>query len=157
MNNNLLRIFADEILPVKTNGQIAPEETVEPSMIITILILLAVCLVSTIIIETLLARAFKVKGKNLLIVVLAQIVTNPIVVLVSNLVMVASPWLNRTENFCTSMIIMEAFAIFVEGLMYKSFFKDYKFIHPLLLSLLLNLLSVFIGCAICFIIYSFNI
>ena len=46
---------------------------------IQIVILLLSCLIPTIIIETLFARFFKVRGENLLIVILAQIVTNPIV------------------------------------------------------------------------------
>ena len=114
-----------------------------------IVLTIATCLLFTVLIELIFARIFKVRGRNLLIVVLAQVVTNPIVVLVSNLLhylgKAMSPFGIDVVGFICGLVIMEPLAFLVEGIMYKRFFEDYKFLHPLLLSFLLNLLSFVIG------------
>lgn len=103
-------------------------------------------LITTIIIEALFASLFKVKKRNLLIVVLAQIITNPAVVLVSNLVYFSS--LEQPEpikNYYIAMAIMEIIAITIEGFLFKFFFEDYKTLNPFILSLILNVISLSIG------------
>ena len=108
-----------------------------------IVLLLLVCLVSTIVIELLFAVVFKVRRRNLIIVVLAQIVTNPIIVLVSNLIYC----ITRADNinFFIILIVLEPAAFLVEGIMYKYFFENYKFMNPFLLSAVLNGCSFLFG------------
>lgn len=112
------------------------------SIVSGIILLLLVCLVSTIILELLFALVFRVKKHNLLIVVLAQIVTNSIVVLASNYVYYST---GTMEGYYISLAVLEVLIVIVEGLMYKFFFKDYTFLNPFALSLILNILSFSIG------------
>jgi hypothetical protein len=92
-----------------------------------------------------------VRGKDLWIVVLGQIVTNPIVVLVSNLAIYSvGPTKISASSFLAIAGIMEIDAVFVEGAMYKYFFANYKRINPYVLSLILNLLSMIIGAVLVF-------
>lgn len=114
-------------------------------MFLSILSLLATCLVATILIETILAAILGVRGKDLIIVVLAQIVTNPIVVLVSNLMLYLFFQSLERGIFFISLVVMESFAIIAEALMYKFFFKDYRKTSPLVLSAFLNIASVILG------------
>lgn len=111
-----------------------------------ILLLVLFCLLVTIIVELLFALAIGVRGKDLWIVVLGQIVTNPIVVLVSNLAVYSvGPTKISADLFLVFAGVMEIAAIFVEGAMYKYFFTGYGRINPYVLSLILNLLSMVIG------------
>ena len=117
-----------------------------------VVILLLSCLIPTIIIETLFALVFRVKGKNLLIVILAQVITNPIVALSTNLYTLAVSYYN---NFPHAMIVMELFAFLAEAFIYKAFLKDYKFLNPFLLSFLLNLFSLIFGYVMLLLTYIF--
>ena len=109
-----------------------------------------VCLIITVIIEVLLAFAFKVRRRNLLVVVLAQVVTNPIVVLTSNLIYRNT---NSIMGFSASLAIAELITVFIEGIMYKHFFEKYNFLNPFLLSFILNLISFIVGIVV-FYLYS---
>lgn len=107
--------------------------------------LLLTCLGLTILIETTLAIILGVRKWDILIVVLAQIVTNPIVVLTSNLAMYLIAGHYDLVSFYTTMAIMEVLAIIAEGFLYKYAFKDYQAIKPFLLSFILNGISVSLG------------
>jgi len=115
-------------------------------MAVQIAIMVIICLFLTIIIEYLFARILKVKGKDVSVVILAQVCTSPVIILVSNIFLVISNY--DGWFYFGSLIVMEAFAVLVEGMMYKYFFRDYKILNPFLLSVILNLLSFFIGSAI---------
>ena len=112
------------------------------SIVSRVLLLLLTCLILTTILELFFAVAFRVKKHNLLIVVLAQIVTNPIVVSVSNYIYYST---GAREGFLISLFILEIIAIAVEGVMYKFFFRGYSFINPFVLSLILNVISFLTG------------
>lgn len=127
---NLISNFADVAAP----GGFFYTTDSRSSEMITIMIF---CLLSTILIETLLSLAFKVRKKNLWIVILAQVVTNPLVVLVPNIAFAFA-----AEAYLPTLLLMEVFAVVVEWLMYKYFFKDYAgHVKPFILSLVLNAVS----------------
>ena len=99
------------------------------------------CLFLTIIIEVLFAILFKVRNKKDLInIMLVNIITNPIVV-------ITSIYLNLKYGLLyhdISIIILEISTVLFEGYCYKKAL-NYKKINPFLLSLILNFLSYFIG------------
>lgn len=126
------------------------------------LITIIVCLAATIIIEVLIARIIlKVRGQNLRIVALAQVVTNPLVNLILaltceiimlkietnkifpvgyNMDSVYIPLSNLT------LFVLEVLAIIIEWRLYKKFFTNYHGrVKPFLLSLILNIASYSIG------------
>lgn len=113
---------------------------------------LLACLASTIVIELILAIFFKVRGKNLLVVLLAQIITNPLLVLISNLVYYLLE--RNIVVFYVVLVVLELIAIFVEGVLYRDFFKKYKRMNPFMLSLWLNLFSFLIGVVGCISVFS---
>lgn len=121
-------------LPIRTEN--------DYSFLGPIFVTLAVCLLFTIIIESLGALMFRVRGKNLAVVMLAQVVTNPLVVLVANFVRFIT---NSDVVFFIVMALMELCAFFVEAIMYKKFFKDYTANNCYVLSFFLNLFSVMMG------------
>ena len=99
------------------------------------------CLVLTIIIELVLALILGVRDKKDIInVILVNIITNPIVVLVPILIYL------KFGNYYSklSLFILEILTVIVEGLIYKKVLK-YKKINWFLLSLLLNISSFLIG------------
>ena len=99
------------------------------------------CLLLTIIIELLFSIIFKVKNKkDLLNIILVNIITNPIVV-------ITPIYLNLKYGLVyrnISLIILEILTILIEGLCYKKVL-NYKKINPFLLSIILNSLSYSIG------------
>lgn len=99
------------------------------------------CLVLTIIIELVLALILGVRDKKDIInVILVNIITNPIVVLVPILIYL------KFGNYYSklTLFILEILTVIVEGLIYKKVLK-YKKINWFLLSLLLNISSFLIG------------
>lgn len=99
------------------------------------------CLILTIIIETIVGLILGVRNKKDIInVILANIVTNPIVVSMPVLIYVYYGYKYQV----VSLYILEVLTVIVEGFIY---FKvlNYKKINPFLLSLFLNLSSYLIG------------
>lgn len=116
------------------------------SMINGLIVLLAFCLISTIIIELALALIFGARKKNLGIIVLAQIITNPLVVLISNFILFKSN--GSLSAYYVSMAILEICAFLTEGLIYYFFFtknKNRRNLNPFFLSFLLNSISFLTG------------
>lgn len=140
--NNILMNFADMGLNISFPNM---SHAVTSSNIITsIIILVILCLIATITIEFFWSLVFGIRSKNLGIVVLAQIITNPLVVLISNFVL----YLNDMSSYFIAMFILEICAFIAEGFIYRAFFvKDLNRnkMNPFLLSFLLNLFSVVAG------------
>ena len=106
-------------------------------------------LISTIIIEILIALIFKVrKWKDILNIALVNILTNPLVNAVPF-------YMNMNYGIIyrhISLFLLEVLAIIVEGFVYKKYL-NYKKINPYLLALILNFGSYFMGELINMIIY----
>ena len=118
-------------------------------MLTRIIKILISSLVFTLIIELVIAKILKVKEKKDLInIVLVNIVTNPIVVLFPYVIGLYVGIKYRH----ISLFILELFAFLFEGLIYKKYFK-YNRINPYVVSLILNLSSYLIGNIINNIIY----
>lgn len=96
-----------------------------------------ISLLLTLILEMALAVILKIRGKSLIPVALVNVLTNPVVVLLS-LVWVQNLW---------GRLILEAGAVAVEGAVYYLFDKreGYSIRHPFLKSLILNVFSYGIG------------
>lgn len=102
------------------------------------------CLILTIIFELFLAIILGIRNKKDIInVILVNILTNPIVVSVSTYINLRYGILPRR----ISIIFLEAFAVIVEGLIYKKYLK-YNKINGMLLSFILNIFSYSVGCII---------
>ena len=102
---------------------------------------MVVCLSLTIIIETLVGIILGVrKKKDILNIILVNIVTNPIVVTVPYLIYTFFGY--KIYNY--SIYILEVLTLLTEGLIYLKVL-DYKKINPILLSFILNLCSYGIG------------
>lgn len=99
------------------------------------------CLVLTIIIELLLALILGVRNKKDIInVILVNVITNPIVVMTPIIL-----YLNFGSLISKiSLLILEVLTVLVEGLIYKKVL-EYKKINWFLLSLILNVTSFIIG------------
>ena len=99
------------------------------------------CLLCTIIIECIIGFIIGVRSKKDFInIILANIVTNPIVVSVPIYVMINY---NYNARYST-LYILEVLAVIVEGFIYSKVL-NYKKINPFLISLILNLGSYFVG------------
>lgn len=99
------------------------------------------CLILTIIIEVIIGLILKIKNKkDILNIILANIITNPIVVSIPVYINIKFGLLER--NIC--LIILEIITLFVEGFIYKKVL-NYKKINPYLISLILNMSSYLIG------------
>ena len=99
------------------------------------------CLLLTIIIELIVALILGVRDKkDILNVILVNIITNPVVVVSQTILYIKFGY--NVEMI--GIAILEVLVIIVEGLIYKKVL-DYKKINPFLLSLLLNAASFFIG------------
>ena len=99
------------------------------------------CLICTIIIEVLVAIILKIKNKKDLInVVLVNILTNPLVVSIPILVLVKYGYSARMK----CLLLLEILTVITEGLIYLRLF-NYRKINPFIVSLILNLSSYFIG------------
>lgn len=99
-----------------------------------------ICLVCTVIIEISFAFILKIRKKDLLTVLLVNVLTNPLVVSISTGINL----FHGAEQKRISMIFLEITAFLTEALIYK-YSLDNKKINPFLLSLLLNLSSYGLG------------
>ena len=105
------------------------------------LLIIVKCLIYTIIIELLVALILSVRDKkDLIYVVLVNIITNPIVV--SSTIFINSKFGYSVKNI--ALYSLEILAVLVEGFIYLKKLK-YKKLNPFILSLLLNLSSYLIG------------
>ena len=100
-----------------------------------------ICLLITIFIEFIVALILKIfNKKDLINVILVNILTNPLLVSLLYLIFLK---LGANAKIIFE-IIMEIIVLFVEGTIYNKYFK-YKKINPYLVSLILNASSYFIG------------
>lgn len=100
---------------------------------------LLISLAMTIVLEQVFCLIFKLRGAyNFTLVVLANIITNPPVVLLNHL-------LRQNTDFPQILIVLvlEISAVLIEGLYYRHYAKDIK--RPLLFSLCANAFSYFSG------------
>ena len=98
-------------------------------------------LVLTLIIELIVALIIKVRDKKDLInVILVNLLTNPIVVSLPILIYIN--YLGNSQRI--SLIILEVLTLFVEGFVYSKVL-NYKKTNPYLISLILNCSSYFLG------------
>lgn len=103
-------------------------------------LIMLICLSSTIVIELIMSLLLGMRNKkNILNVILVNIMTNPLVV--SILMYITY---NRLFNTTISIIILEILVILTEGFTYKKVLTFDK-INPYVLSLILNISSYFIG------------
>ncbi len=99
------------------------------------------CLLCTIIIELIIALILKVKNKkDILNIILINIVTNPLVVTIPTYMLVKYNY----NTSIISLIILEILTLLVEGYTYLKVL-EYKKINPFLLSLILNTSSYLLG------------
>ena len=105
-------------------------------------------LIITIIIELIAAIVIGLKKKDLINVILVNIMTNPLVVTVPLYINVKYGLLERN----ITLFIFEIFALLSEGFVYSKYLK-YKKINPYVISLILNLSSYLTGVIINRIIY----
>ncbi len=99
------------------------------------------CLIITIIIEVVVGLILGIRDKkDILNIVLVNIMTNPVVVSVPVLVLL----LYGTSARWWTLFSLEVLTVIVEGFVYYKFF-NYKKINGFLVSLILNLLSYGIG------------
>lgn len=103
-------------------------------------LIMLICLSSTIVIELIMSLLLGMRNKkDILNVILVNIMTNPLVV--SILMYITY---NRLLNTTISIIILEILVILTEGFTYKKVLTFDK-INPYVLSLILNISSYFIG------------
>lgn len=103
-------------------------------------LIMLICLSSTIMIELIMSLLLGIRNKkDILNVILVNIMTNPLVV--SILMYITY---NRLFNTTISIIILEILVILTEGFTYKKVHTFDK-INPYVLSLILNISSYFIG------------
>lgn len=104
-------------------------------------LLLIRCLLLTVIIELIIALILGIRDKKDIInVILVNVITNPIVVMSQTLLYIKFGY--NIEMI--GIAILEVLVVLVEGLIYKKVL-NYKKINPILLSLILNALSFLIG------------
>lgn len=103
-------------------------------------LIMLICFSSTIVIELIMSLLIGIRNKkDILNVILVNIMTNPLVV--SILMYITY---NRLFNTTISIIILEILVILTEGFTYKKVLTFDK-INPYVLSLILNISSYFIG------------
>lgn len=103
-------------------------------------LIMLICLSSTIMIELIMSLLLGIRNKkDILNVILVNIMTNPLVV--SILMYITY---NRLFNTTISIIILEILVILTEGFTYKKVLTFDK-INPYVLSLILNISSYIIG------------
>lgn len=101
---------------------------------------LILSLILTIILEILFSYILGIRDiKNIKVVILANVYTNPIVVFLSNIVQLV----NNVLVYYISVFILEIGAIAVETLLYKRYLKPT--INPIQLSIYTNVFSFCIG------------
>lgn len=99
------------------------------------------CLLCTIIIEVIIAIIFGIRGKkDILNVILVNIVTNPLVTSIPVFINIKYGILERH----IVLFVLEIFTLVFEASIYKKYL-DYKKIKPFLVSLILNLGSYILG------------
>lgn len=99
------------------------------------------CLLCTIIIEVLVALILKIRDKkDILNIVLVNIVTNPIVVSVPTLMLVKYGY----NIQIITILILEVLTVIIEGFVYLKVLK-YKKINPFIISFVLNASSYLMG------------
>ncbi len=99
------------------------------------------CLLCTIVIECIIGIIIGIRNKkDILNIILVNVLTNPIVVSIPIFVMIKR---GSTYRYI-SLFILEILAFITEGFIYKKVL-NYKKINPFLVSLILNLGSYFIG------------
>ena len=99
------------------------------------------CLLLTIFIETSVALLLKVRDKkDILNVVLVQMITNPLVVSIPFVVILIFGY----KYYQITIYILEIINVFVEGFIYYKLL-NYKKINPFVLALILNVVSYLIG------------
>ena len=102
---------------------------------------LLISLILTIIIELIVAILLKIRSqKDIMLVILVNICTNPVVVYIVNL----SLLLQSKILHISILAILEIFAFLVEGRLYKNYLEN-KTIKPYKLSLCTNLTSFSFG------------
>ena len=101
---------------------------------------MAKCLILTILIETLVAFILGYRKKDLLNVILVNILTNPIVVTVP--VYFNVKYGINERNIC--LLVLELLTLFIEGFIYKKYMNK-RNINLYLLSLILNSSSYVLG------------
>lgn len=103
-------------------------------------LIMLICLSSTIVIELIMSLLLGMRNKkDILNVILVNIMTNPLVVSILMYIIY-----NRLFNTTISIIILEILVILTEGFAYKKVLTFDK-INPYVLSLILNISSYFIG------------
>ncbi len=102
--------------------------------------IMARCLILTVLIETLIAFLLGYRKKDLINVILVNIMTNPIVVMIPVYFNVKYGIVERN----IALGILEIVTLFVEGFIYYKFLEKRK-INPFLLSLILNFSSYIAG------------
>lgn len=102
--------------------------------------IMARCLILTVLIETLIAFLLGYRKKDLVNVILVNIMTNPIVVMIPVYFNIKYSLMARH----ISLGILEVVTLFVEGFIYYKFLERRK-INPFLLSLILNFSSYIAG------------
>lgn len=99
------------------------------------------CLILTVIIELLVGIILKIKDKkDILNIVLVNMMTNPLVTSIPTLIYMKIGVLGRN----ISLILLEIFAVISEGFVYKKFL-NFKKINPFIFSIILNGSSFLIG------------
>ncbi len=103
---------------------------------------LVISLFLTLIIEMITSTWVGIKeGYDMTVVILANIITNPVVVFVSNCIL---HFVNNDVTYYIVIGIMEILAVIVEYLVFKRYLKYCKK-SPMFISLFNNIISFFIG------------
>lgn len=106
------------------------------------------CLILTIIFELFLAIILGIREKKDIVnIILANVLTNPIVVSIPVYINIKYGYFERG----ISELFLELFAFIAEGIVYKKYLK-YNKLNGILLSFILNLFSYSVGCIINYII-----
>lgn len=106
------------------------------------------CLLVTVLIECTVAFILKYRKKDLLNVLLVNILTNPLVVTIPVFFNIKFGVTGRN----ISLIVLELLVLIVEGLIYNKYITRRK-INPFVLSLILNMSSYLIGEVINYLVY----
>ncbi len=111
-------------------------------------LVMAYCLGVTVVLEGILAFLWGVRKRaDQLIVLLVNVLTNPLLVSLGYLILFR---FGRTAYYAATAV-MEITVVFVEGRVYKGFLTQQK--HPFLLSLFLNAGSFLIGLGLNYLIF----
>lgn len=104
-------------------------------------IIMVKCLIDTILIELIVATIIGIRNKkDILNIILVNIVTNPLVASISVYFYYKYNLIYRN----ISLLILEIFAVLFEGIIYFKYF-NYKKTNGFLVSIILNISSYYIG------------